>query len=294
MNSKKNPACIYCKNQKTDFFLKSDNFSYFRCKDCGLVFLSPQLRTKNISLLNKEMYGKRNKISEYFKREKYYRDVAVSIIKQIKKYQKKGKLLDVGCSYGLFLEEARKAGFEVYGLEMEKETADFAKKKFNLEIIDTNFENFENGQYDVITFIDVLEHLPNLKKVLLKVSKMLKKDGILFIQYPNIESLAFRLTKEKWNWFLPGIHLYQFSTVSLKKILEENSFNILSIRTCDDISEFAYNLIDVLGIKKKSILAKVFWKFLRMFFLIVLQLSFVWCYFGYGGSINIIAGKNNH
>jgi 2-polyprenyl-3-methyl-5-hydroxy-6-metoxy-1,4-benzoquinol methylase len=243
--------------------------------------------------INREMYGEKQKIENYFKREKYWRTISKKIINQIKKYKKIGKLLDVGCFCGLFLDEAREAGFKVYGIEKERVASDYAKKRFGLKITNEDFENFKNGKFDIITFIDVLEHLPNLKNVLRMVSKMLNKDGILFIQCPNINSLVYKITQEKWNWLLPNIHLYHFSVRSLRTVLEENGFGILSVITYDDISEFAYNLIDVLGIKKRNILEKMVWKSLRIFFLIVLKLSFVWCYFGYGGAINLVAKKSS-
>lgn len=292
MNYKEKPRCSYCKKEKIDSILKSESFQYFRCRHCGLVFLFPQPDKTYASFLNKKMYGESNKIDEYLRREKYYRQISKKIIEKIKQYQTSGKFLDVGCFCGLFLDEARKAGFKVYGLEIEKKAADYGRKKLNLNIINKDFEKYKNGQFDVITFIDVLEHLPDLRKVLLKVKKMLNKNGILFIQCPNIESFVFRLTREKWNWLLPGNHLYQFSTKSLKKILQENGFNVLSAKTYDDISEFAYNLIDMMGIKKRNLGEKIIWRCLRTVFLIILQLSFVWSYFGYGGVINIMAKKN--
>jgi len=256
----KNPNCFYCQSKKTQVFLNGKAFSYFKCFNCGLVFRFPQSDLKNLAISNKEMYGEKNKAEEYFKREKYYRQVARMILKQIKKYQSQGNLLDVGCSYGLFLNEARKFGFKVCGIEKEKIAADFAQARFGLKIINQDFEDLKDGQFDVIVFIDVLEHLPNLRKVLVKVKKNLKRNGVLFIQCPNINSLVYKITKEKWNWLLPKVHLYHFSTKSLRKVLEENGFKTSSVKTYDDISEFAYNLIDILGIKKRSILEKIAWK----------------------------------
>lgn len=286
--------CLYCKSHKTKNFLKGNNFAYRQCCDCDLIFLYPQPLIKRIFYSNRKMYGEKKDIDEYFKREKYYRGVSSMIINQIKKYKKIGKLLDVGSFCGLFLNEAREAGFKVYGIEKERAASDYAKKRFGLKITNEGFENFKNGQFDIVTFIDVLEHLPNLKKVLRMVNKMLNKDGILFIQCPNINSLVYKITHEKWNWLLPNVHLYHFSIRSLRTVLEENGFRVLSVKTYDDISEFAYNLIDALAVKKRNILEKIIWKYLRIFFLNLLQFSFIWSYFGYGGSINMIAKKNNH
>lgn len=304
-NNKKNPSCPYCQNKtnqgrsiasqtetkKIRLFLKTDNYQYFHCQNCHLIFLFPQPTKKNSLSSNRKMYGKKDKINGYFQKEKYYRQASQRIIDNIKKYKKDGRFLDVGCFCGLLLEEARKQGFKIYGVEKEKLAAKLAQKRLNINIIDQDFEQYRNGHFDVITLIDVLEHLPNLRKILIKIRKMLNKNGILYLQSPNIEGLMFRLTKGKWNWLLPPNHLYQFSTKSLKKILRENGFNILSVKTYDDISEFAFNLIDALGIKKRNMLEKIIWKSLRISLLILLQLSFIWSYFGYGGSINIIAQK---
>lgn len=295
MSILKNPPCLYCHQKNTKLFLSVFNKSYFKCLDCQLVFRFSSFLLKETKLLNKLMYGERKKIIDYFKREKYWRKVAKRILNQISLFinqSRRPKILDVGCYCGIFLDEARKLNWLPVGIELEKEAVIFAKKKFNLSIINKDFLKWNSKEkFDVITFIDVFEHFDNLQAILAKTKKFLTANGILFIQCPNIESLVFKLVKDKWNWLLPDVHFYHFSPFSLKKILRENGFEVVSLKTYDDISEFAYNLIDFFGIKKRNFLEKLIWKSLRIIFLALLQVSLVWSYFGYGGVTNLVARK---
>lgn len=289
----KKPKCSFCQGKSVVNFLSYDVFKYYRCLKCDLAFQDPLSIRVNKRLLNKKMYGNKEKISQYFKKERYFRGRAKKFLDQIRKYKNEGSLLDIGSSYGLFLDEAGRAGFDIFGVELEKEAVKFSQSKFKLNIVHSSFKNFKTKRkFDVITLIDVFEHLPNLRSAIRKVHRLLKDRGILFIQSPNIKSLMFKLTGKKWTWLLPDFHVYHFSKKSLKKILEGNGFRILKVITYDDTSEFAYNLIDVLGVKKNGLISKLVWKSLRIFFLIILQFSFIWSWLGYGGLINVTAKKN--
>lgn len=292
MTIKKNLLCLFCQSEATRLFLSIGKKNYYQCLKCFLIFLYPLPAPVILDSFNKNHYGQKEQIKNYFFRERYWQKTSQRMISDLKKIMTKDKpsLLDVGCHYGLFMTQAKKAGFEVFGIEKEKEAVLFARDKFNLKVIKADFMavNLER-KFDVITLIDVFEHLLNLKRAINQIKKHLKEDSIVFIQCPNIESIMFRITKKKWNWLLPDVHLYQFSIKSLTKIFNENGFQLVFYRTYDDISEFAYNIIDWLGVKKRNIWEKIIWKGLRVFLLLILPLgSFFWSRWGYGGLINVV------
>ncbi len=104
-------------------------------------------------------------------------------------FKKKGKLLDVGCAFGYYLKEASK-NFEVYGIDV----SDYAIKKAKTivgcnenHLIASSAEKllFENDFFDVIMIIHSIEHIKEYKKVLKECNRVLKKDGILFLDLPT-------------------------------------------------------------------------------------------------------------
>ena len=73
----------------------------------------------------------------------------------IKKYKTQGSLLDIGCSVGIFLKIAKQDGWETYGLEISKDTAKLARKRYGLEVLVGSLHqtNFEPDSFDVVTII---------------------------------------------------------------------------------------------------------------------------------------------
>lgn len=104
------------------------------------------------------------------------------------------KLLDIGCANGLFLDEARRAGFEAYGAELSPDTAAFARTYFGLEVHpgDWREADYADGSFDVVTLFDTIEHLPDPLGELAALRGLLKPGGLLLQSAPNTEGLLSR------------------------------------------------------------------------------------------------------
>lgn len=133
------------------------------------------------------------------------------------------KLLDIGCSSGLFLDEARKAGYDVHGAELSPDTARFARSHFVLDVQTGDWRDggFEDASFDVITLFDVIEHVPDPLGELQAIMRLLKPGGVLLQSTPNIDGLFPRLSYllanrlDYWPHPEPPHHLYQFSVDTL-------------------------------------------------------------------------------
>lgn len=122
-----------------------------------------------------------------------------------------GRLLDVGCSYGAFLELARERGFEVAGVELSKKASRYARRERDLEIFTGTLEeaSFEDGAFDVVTLWDLIEHLDRPVDTLREVHRVLAPGGCLVIFTINQRSLINRL----------GDGLYRATLGRLEKVM---------------------------------------------------------------------------
>jgi SAM-dependent methyltransferase len=115
----------------------------------------------------------------------------------IKRFKTRGRLLDVGCGTGEFLDVARESGFAAFGIEPSETAGRVARQRhavFHGELGDVNLEA---GAYDIVTFWSVLEHIPDPVPFLKTIRRALKTDGILALRIPSssglLPSLAYWL-----------------------------------------------------------------------------------------------------
>ena len=139
-----------------------------------------------------------------------------------KKYPKKGSILDIGAGTGDFLNEAKKRGWKVHGIEPDAEARKRALEKgINLSV---NSHKFRSEKFDVITMWHVLEHVYDLKSQIIELEHLLKKNGLLVIAVPNYKSYDAQYYKEFWAAYDVPRHLWHFSQESFKPLFSGNGF----------------------------------------------------------------------
>lgn len=209
------------------YHITDDEFNLVQCKNCGLVYVNPRPTKKEISkFYPKEYY--RIKVPPLAKIINHL--FKLSPIRSVRKYRKQGRLLDLGCGAGNFLWEMKKRGFEVYGIDPSSQACKLARERlkniFNAELEE---HHFPDNYFDVITVWHVFEHLPNPSITLKEIHRILKKDGILILETPNINSLSFK-TFRKYCFHLDiPRHLYHWSSETTREILRRNKFKVFKI-----------------------------------------------------------------
>jgi len=217
-------SCNLCTRKKAYILFTKNDLSIVKCTNCGLVYTSPRLTKREVSKLYTTFNTKVSPKEVYsFERDSKKR------IAGIIKLKKSGKILEVGCSFGYFLNAAQKMGFDVYGIELSKKAASIGRKRYRLKnVYSMELEKFNpNIKFDVITMYHTLEHLPDPKKSILHIRKLLKNDGLLVIEVPDVGSFKAKLLKEKWVAYDFNLHYYYFSYKTLRKILEVCGFKII-------------------------------------------------------------------
>jgi 2-polyprenyl-3-methyl-5-hydroxy-6-metoxy-1,4-benzoquinol methylase len=175
--------------------------------------------------------------------------------KRIEKYKRNGRILDIGCGRGVFLNVMKKNGWTVAGTEYDQITAESIAEYYNINVATGNPGDwrFPPGSFDVITMNHVLEHMPDPGIAIDECSRLLVKGGLLVVAVPNITSLQSSLGKQLWFHLDIPYHLYHFSEEGLANLLKKYNYRLLKIRRFD----FEYNpfgwlqtLLNLTGIRK--------------------------------------------
>ena len=150
------------------------------------------------------------------------------------------KVLDIGTAGGAFLDAAKNFGYDAYGMEPSSYLVTKGQRR-GLQIeqgtIDTH--NFKPLTFDLICLWDVIEHLTDPKKSLLKIRELLKPNGVLLINYPDISTWQAKLFGKKF-WWIISVHLTHFSPKTLKKICSLTGFEVISLKPYWQTLEFGY------------------------------------------------------
>lgn len=200
-----------------------------RCRKCGLIYMNPRLSDKSL------FSGYAAMVDEsYCAEEAGRRRSARTILRRLKKFKRSGsRLLDIGCAAGFLLDEAKREGWEVYGVELSSWAAGFAKKKLGLENVfegSLSAVSFPANFFDAVILKDTIEHLTEPKAILTDIRRILKPSGILCVNTPDIHSLASRILGAKW-WGIKQSHLYYYTPQTLSRLLDVTGFVPLKVRS---------------------------------------------------------------
>ena len=162
-------------------------------------------------------------------------------LQEIQKHVQCGKILDVGCATGFFLEKAKSKGFEPYGLELSEFSFKKAQNKFGDHIFWGTIEEipFENNFFDVITMFDLLEHVKNPVTTLRCCKKILKPKGIIAAVLPDTSSISAKLMGKNWTHYKKE-HLFYFSKQTISYLIKQESFEVIKNKPATKIMNLEY------------------------------------------------------
>lgn len=145
---------------------------------------------------------------------------AEKMMLDILKHAKGKRLLDIGAGSGILVEEARKRGVDAVGIEPSRWLWQKARD-LDLPVTLGIFPHAEvKGPFDVITLIDVIEHVNNPVGLLKDAANALSPEGILVISTPDIGSIVAKILGNKW-WHLRVAHIGYFTAKNLKLAAEK-------------------------------------------------------------------------
>jgi len=196
-----------------------------RCRECGLVMTNPRDDAQTIASVYSRLEDRVYQ-GEVENRQRTAHDHLRWIQRHV---QPPGKLLDVGCATGIFLEAAHNAGWQTTGIEPSIWAAEQAQLRVrSSQIVLGGLEDvdLQTSQYQVVTAWDVLEHVQSPTAALYRLRNWLAPDGMCFLNLPNASSLVARLSGAHWILLLRE-HLWYFSPDTIQKYLEKTGFELV-------------------------------------------------------------------
>ena len=214
-----------------------DGIKYSLYKQGSLVFVDPQ--PKNIAAMYSDEYFDEDYASDLQAQDYESSSFTKRFDKLLELLPKGGKLLEIGCASGHFLNCAKQHSFKTYGIEINPKMAEKARMQGH----SVYCENFITAQldkkFDVIYMGHVLEHMTNPNMAVRKARQLLNKDGLLLIDVPGYVNSSFykpllllnKIVKLPRFFKMPGVwkpyHLWEFNKKSLNNLIESNEMQVL-------------------------------------------------------------------
>jgi 2-polyprenyl-3-methyl-5-hydroxy-6-metoxy-1,4-benzoquinol methylase len=237
--------CPMCASDQGDLFVESadllhastQTFRLLTCRSCGHIYQNPRPTVAAIDkhypadyipfqkAIDEEASAWR-RFDRGFGRRR--RCLAVH-----RAAGKPGRLLDIGCATGIFLDGMRSLGWQVHGVEPSPGAAEYARQHFGLDVFQGRLEDagIADRSLDAVSLWDVLEHVHEPRQVLDEIARILRPGGLVVLSLPNPDSLEARLLGRFWlGWDLPR-HLNLFRPLLLNTHLAKRGLVVEAIRS---------------------------------------------------------------
>lgn len=240
------PQCLVCSGQDVAVYLSDSDEGLdaskmgssrtrlspgfiLRCRSCGFAFRQSRFSEQQLADLYREM-DPRGYQAELRGRVRTASRHLRIVTRNLRRDGVPGELLDIGCASGVFLAKALDAGWQVSGIEpsesLFREAAERIGSRGIVLPVILEKADFGGRLFDVITLWDVLEHVVDPMNFLARCRQILKPDGFLFLNVPDLDSLEARLLGRRWPLLLPE-HLNYFNRSSLRLCARKCGFQVV-------------------------------------------------------------------
>lgn len=250
-------ACVACGLiARPQLVFRVKDFPILRCPSCGLGWTLTPSDFDPSSIYTKGYFqgeqsdgyadyqGSRNELVAEFRN--LIRDIAECGLTQ-------GKLLEIGCAYGFFLDEASQS-FKVSGVELAQDAVAACQAR-GLDVVQHANEKFyaQRGPFDIVVMLDVIEHLTNPGQLLCELYSHTRPGSLLVLTTGDFGSFMARAMGKQWRLMTPPQHLWYFTTDAITRSLTRSGFRVKQITHPSKnvpLNLIAYQIARYLGLQR--------------------------------------------
>lgn len=212
-----------------DYLVSNQNFTIQQCNQCGFKLTNPRPDASTIgSYYKSDQYVSHNDTggglinSVYRLVRNYTLQGKVNLINKLT--GRVGEVLDIGCGTGSFLLASQNAGWKISGVEPDADARKVAEVKLNTSIKESLEQIGANQKFDVISMWHVLEHMPDLNKVVSQLYSLLADKGTVVIAVPNCASYDADYYKSYWAAYDVPRHFHHFTPDTITALFKKHGF----------------------------------------------------------------------
>ncbi len=209
-----------------------------RCAACGHMQLAPMPGHEMLERAYEEAES-----GDYLNEEAGQRATARAALDRIERHVAPERLLDAGCWVGFLLDEARRRGWQVVGVEPSEFAVRHARERLGLDVRQAALfdAGLEPRGFDALVLADVIEHLPDPGAALDQLAALARPGAVLALMLPDAGSRMARLLGRRW-WSVIPTHVHLFTRRSLTVLLERHGWQVLELGTAPKAFTVRYYL----------------------------------------------------
>lgn len=162
----------------------------------------------------------------------FVRGRLVEIVAPFDRYRQLNRWLDVGFGAGALMRAAASLGWEVAGTEVSASAAAAVEKEgFEVHLVEVQELDVQDGTFDVVSMVEVLEHVPEPDILLMSAARLLRPGGALYVTTPHARGISARLLRTSWSVVSPPEHLQLFSIHGIGEALARAGFVQRNLQT---------------------------------------------------------------
>lgn len=229
-NSIRNKPFLTC----VDHTVSRETFQIVECESCGFKFTNPRPEESELGRYYKsEDYVSHSNTKKGFINSTYQSVRKYTLLKKlqlISKYFKTGRILDIGCGTGEFLNTCKNAKWQTLGIEPDDDARKMAIDNYGLDVREeVELKSISDASFDAISMWHVLEHVPKLNERVEELKRLIKPNGIIIIAVPNCDSLDAKKYKEDWAAYDVPRHLYHFTPKDIDALFSKHDLKVFKI-----------------------------------------------------------------
>lgn len=219
--------CNLCGGDDHKHYLDCDSFFYVKCRECGMIYQNPQPLFSDLQVRYKDNYFQYEIENEknFFNLMKLgLKDISFDSLTGAFKVR---NFLDIGCATGMLINHMRDSGWNVRGVDICRESAEYGIKEraLDIHIGPLDEAGYEDNYFSVVHFSHLIEHVPDPMKLLAEVKRILMPGGVAVITTPNADGFQAKLFGKNWRSAIAD-HVFLFTPKTLEQMLLETGFSI--------------------------------------------------------------------
>ena len=217
-------SCVACGSVRLTKLRGYESVHLVRCVRCGLTFSG---RKPSVAELDAHYRGYGDWPDSTLTRMRYR-----EVLQRAEQHRATGRVFDLGCGAGYFLEEAAKAGWQPYGSTVGELSIELCRSKgLNVVSAEAASDYFPTGYFDAATAFEVVEHLVDPAVEARLLSKVVRPGGVFYCTTPNFNSLTRHLLASDWRVISYPEHLVYFTARTLESWLGPFGFRLQKLET---------------------------------------------------------------